>query len=455
MKKLEFSNINYFIMRKYIYHRFSRTLGIASFIILPIIFNLGEVYAYDASDAVLGTNAKNIGYLRYFHLENKFESASVNYLFGEIRIINVRAKLLVPLTNRINEENAVEGIKSQGIDSFLLIKTCTNTFRFKPNSHIKFLRKLYLSELNGQNTLMNNPNQEAENDYESKYDNNWIVSKNSIKDQTEFLMEIVKVNDPSSIYVIDSVGVDENNDQVVAPRYGWKPDKINHIRRLPNEFANQDVYIRVKPIRYGRTNKSLTMRTVPHWISKSALAENEGLLNSKVASEEFTRKLLNKFFNESLLYCDSVKTTTGRLPDKLPLIEFLTLEQKEILEKMFFDVKIVNNDTIITEKNNKQIQTADIYLGEDKHNRLSVNHINCIPFDKILSLNIHCVVGLPESTIKLFDYQYALLSEIWYGDLHPGINNVSIDHLDLPRGVYLLQINSNPLKTTISAIIKR
>ncbi len=65
------------------------------------------------------------------------------------------------------------------------------------------------------------------------------------------------------------------------------------------------------------------------------------------------------------------------------------------------------------------------------------------------------MVGLPESTIKLFDYQYALLSEIWHGDLHPGINNVSIKDLDLPRGVYLLQINSNPLKTTISAIIKR
>lgn len=137
-------------MRKYIYHRFFRSLRIASFIILPIIFNLGEVYAYDASDAVLGTNAKNIGYLRYIHLENKFEFASVNYLFGEVRIINSRTKMLIPLTNRINEENPAEGFKTQGIDSFLLTKTGTNTFSYKPNSHIKFLRKLYRLHLTGR-----------------------------------------------------------------------------------------------------------------------------------------------------------------------------------------------------------------------------------------------------------------------------------------------------------------
>ena len=424
-------------------------------ICLTIVANTFIVRALDPTDVVLGVNSGNIGYLRYIHYENQFDAVTLNYIFGEVRIINGTTKLMVALSSRKNEDVSLKGEKVQGIDYTLLTKSGTNNFSYKPNSHIKFFRKLSVNVPKGQKPPFDPSIEGQEVEGSSIQDYKWVVEKNCIKDRTEFIMELVKVNDPTSIYVIDSVGVDENNDQVVAPRYGWKPDKINHIRRLPNEFANQEVYIRIKPIRYGRPDNTLALKIVPHWISKSAIAENDSILNSKVTNEIDKDKLLNKFFNESLLYCDSVKSTTGHLPEKLPLIEFLTLEQKEILEKMFFDVKIVNNDTIITEKNNKQIQTADIYLGEDKHNRLSVTHINCIPFDKILSLNIHCVVGLPESTIKLFDYQYTLLSEIWHGDLHPGINNVSIKDLDVPRGVYLLQINSNPLKTTISAIIKR
>ena len=60
-------------------------------------------YSYDASDIVLGVNSANIGYLRYIHLENIFDSGSVNYLFGEVRINSANTKAYIPVVTRIGE----------------------------------------------------------------------------------------------------------------------------------------------------------------------------------------------------------------------------------------------------------------------------------------------------------------------------------------------------------------
>lgn len=433
--------------RQNIFYRF---LCILFLVCCLLIASISSGYSYNPSDVVLGINSSNIGYLRYFNIQNIFDSVSVNFLFGEVRINNGSIKSFIPLITRTNEEIILKGTYVQGVDSLLLTRTKTNIFRYKPNSYIMFLRKLSLIWNNSQQSESSKHDAVDEEYYDP--DIKWLSGEKFIKDRTEFIMELVKVWDPNIVYVIDSVGVDKSDEQIVADRYGWKPDRKNHVRKLPNDFANQDVFIRIKPVRYGRPDKALELKIIPDWISKSSFSESD---RPKASDLNLVQKLLNKFFKEALFYCDSVKTATGRLPEKLPLIDALTHEQKEILEKMFFDVKITNKDTIITEKNNQQIKSPDVYLSDDRHKKLSVSHINCIPFDKSFSLNIHCKVGLPESTIKLFDYQYTLIKEIWHGDLHSGNNTISFDNLDLPRGVYLLQIYHNPMNTTISAIIKR
>ncbi len=407
----------------------------------------------DTSNVVFGITNAEIKYLRYWHFHNKFDSADVHYTFGEIRIVGTNGTERVSIMPRKDEYYAVQGDSVNGIDNILMDIARTEKFKYGANSKIEFFRHISAT-IPCDAAFPPNPNNDGWGGQASHWpDYLWVVGKNKVADLSEFVVEVVDANDENKHIAIDSVGVDRNPNSVLAQRYGTVPDKINHIRNLPNSFAGRDVYLRIKPKRIGTTPYGMMMKVIPSWISRSTLMEYDSIKSKKDCSDEVFESLINSYFNRLMVYCDSIRVKTGHLPINLPDIDVLTDGQRQLYYQIFFEKVFMNGDTILAEK---PMPNGGVASVADRNGiDFKVQRIIPQPVTQNLTLIVDTKKKINNLNIELYSPDGKKINNLWSGSINKGRAKINIENINLAPGVYLLHFLSADKQIAVYSFVKQ
>lgn len=185
-------------------------LMIASF------YRLSAEYC-DTSNIIFGISKEDAIYLRYIYIQNSFDSALVEYTFGEFRIFNDSGEIRVPIAFTMNSEiNSIRGDSALGEDTVLRKHLITNSFIVPTVPKVKFFR--HISALKtGNISFPPDPNHNGwDGQAVTWQDYLWVVGQGRIQDRSEFVVELVRKSDDIVVYKIDSVGVAPNPNSVLA-----------------------------------------------------------------------------------------------------------------------------------------------------------------------------------------------------------------------------------------------
>lgn len=310
----------------------------------------------DTSDAVFAIYPEDIEYLRYIEIWNSFDTISVRYTVGEFRVVKGQQVTKLPLLSTLsNGERWIQGQSEQGEDQILLQHSKTANFKYQTGSSIKFFRAMRVhrpcwiskSDLPSEDVLLSY----------ARADQHWIVGKNRIHDDSEWVIQLVRASDNQVLAIIDSVGILRNSDTIMALRYGTGHTEMNHLRHLPDEWANTVVYLRISTRRFGSTPYGMVMNFENEMMNMSLFMDycDRYPLSCKCKEQSDYDYLLDRYLEELIRYCDSVKLATGFLPEKTTsLIALDTTRFKVFWYRYMEPYKIIDGDTIWVEKDNFQ-----------------------------------------------------------------------------------------------------
>ncbi len=302
-------------------------------IVLFLSFGLyGGLFAQcNMADAIFPITDSEQAFLYYLSYTNSFDTAFVNCKIGEFRVTKNNDRENLIIIRSLYKDNVFEGDSTTGEDLTLRAKSYTNNFVYETGSSLSFYRELSVGVFFGKGE--NYPSKEELNNL-NWLDKIFVVGKNRILDRTEFVIQLVRASDAQVLYTIDSAGIDVNPNNIVAPIYGTSPESINHTVNLPDNYAGEEVYIRISPRRWGTAPYGMKLSIEPAWISLSTLFEygaNNNFFKEK-CSQSQNNTLDSMHFARVMKHCDTIKSITGHLPTG-------TIERKPMSE--------AQNDTII------------------------------------------------------------------------------------------------------------
>ncbi len=280
------------------------------------------------NDFILSIGKENERYLVYAGYFNFFDTCDISCSIGEFRWVDsngVVNRIYLNLNPEICNRNKpwvvklfgneyVLGSSEPGEDSLLTNAVRSEVFRYKPNSKIYFFRELRAARsCEGispeDTTVFSCP------DIPLFFHIDFL---NCILDTSEWVIQLVRAEDHQILTTIDSVGFLPNGNCPYAIAYGNEPYRMNHIRDLPDEFANLDVYIRISARRWGPTPFGLLFGIIISRANFSAFEEymecegTNGILGRK-CNFEWSR--FNRFYYEKVIeYLDSIVAVNNRPP---------------------------------------------------------------------------------------------------------------------------------------------
>lgn len=391
--------------------------------------NLPEC-SYD--NIVMPVTPEEQAHLVYFDYFNVFDSIFVQNTIGEFSILNsngTRNKLLyfANAFDLLDNHGKIWGSNGRGTDSILTQISRTIPFTYPVNSKIRFYRLVQLGIPCGKWRAP-----ESDEVFNNWWDRARFAIPNSILDTSVWLIQLVRSSDNSVLHTIDSVAVLPNGDSWVAPFVGFEPDKSTHIVDLPNEYANESVYLRVEVRRYGPTpfGMKLTTAYVPA-IYPLSLVYDYGPNNTyfTVKCKLNFDTLAKMFFARLVNYFNSIKATNnGVIPESvlsnnynLAVLEDVSETLADSLMKMFNIGHLSNgiyHDT-----------TTVSYFDKFKNRNLFVHQPHVVKLGNknyLVKIRINCRMNESTGQIVFYDLQGRFLKEIKPVRLAKGLNTIEV-----------------------------
>lgn len=396
--------------------------------------------------AYFSFRTENKGYLHYYYFTNIFDSSAVTFTFGEVAFTHGSTTSRIFPTTLLALEQQIQASDIQGENIDLRTVARTEDFTLSSGGTLSWFSRL---------TSFRSPCHDGYTDGGSpdKPTQAW-----ALLDQTEFVTELMRVSDNTRIAVLDSVGVmpPASSGPPVDTRYGTVPQNVNKSYTIPASLDNVQAYIRISPRRYGPTPLGMKLQKITNWINLSAYYDSTGVgFISAAAYDSLGKAYYQNFFD----YTDSIKSTTGWLPDisNVGLNDSLAT----IFHARYFTphVDSATGKTYWSEKNilpkTGKIIMEDV-LGEDKDAARSVRLSRMVVtgYPEFLSISPNPgkagqiavkVRSYAAQTVamRLISMDGKPLGTLWTGTLTKGIDDYTLDTSNLASGAYFLSLESH------------
>lgn len=262
-------------------------------------------------EPVFNIRPVNQKYLRYFMVQNSFDSATVGYTAGELALRSGGAWKRIYWIP-IYDDIVHTGSPGQGSDMLLAAVMRTEVFTYQGEDSIRFYREASINGFTcdpgvgpqggGHGAGTNPDGTWSEDDW-------WRTLPGAIKDSSVYIMEYVD-SATGATGMIDSISIGRNSAGSLCPHGGTDPDPFFHARPLAGMENGSSYYIRIRPQRYGPTPIGMSARQIGSWISSSYLFGRSSESIFRISFVE-RRILSDDYADSALYYIDSVYHATG------------------------------------------------------------------------------------------------------------------------------------------------
>jgi hypothetical protein len=389
-------------------------------------------------------HSENKGYLQYYYFANIFDSSATTFTFGEVAIAHNGSRLRIFSALTLAPEQEIQASHIQGENVDLRTVARTEDFTLEGGGTLTWF---------GQLTSFRSPCHDGYSGGEGpdKPSQAW-----ALLDQTEFVTELVRVSDDTRIAVLDSVGVmpPVSNGPPVDTRYGTSPQNVNKRYVIPGTLDNEQAYIRISPRRYGPTPLGMKLKRITNWVNFSAYYDSTGTTFISAAAYDSLGKVYYRSFFD---YADSVKVTTGWLPDisNVGLNDSLTA----ILHNRYFTqhTSSTAGKTYWTEKNSRSktgvimedvLGEATVIESNTRQSRIVAGTPEFLSLSPNPGKAGRITVKVRAYTaqnvaIRLISIDGQPLGTLWTGSLTKGIDEYTLDTSNLSSGAYFLSLENN------------
>lgn len=387
----------------------------------------------DYDNIIMPVTPEEQAYLVYFDYFNIFDSIFVQNTIGEFSILNSNDET-IKLLFFINAFNLLEGLgkiwgsNAVGTDSILTQISRTIPFTYPPNSKIRFFRFVQLGIPCGK---WREP--ESEDVFQNWWEKARLAIPNSILDTSVWVIQLVRLSDNLILHTLDSLVVFPNGNSWIAPIVGHEPNKSTHIVDLPNQYANDSVYIRVEVRRYGPTpyGMKLTTSYVPAIYPLSLVYDygpnNESQYTVKCNLNFDT--LAKIFFSRLVNYFELVKNSNnGTIYESILSFRYNLLTLEDVSENLADSLRKMYNIS----RFNKEVTHDTLALPNFEilqNRKLFIHQTNIVSLGNnnyLLRLKINCRMNDLDGQIAVYDLQGRLLKDIKSVHFAKGLNTIEI-----------------------------
>jgi hypothetical protein len=395
--------------------------------------------------AVLDVTLEDERYLEYLCYENRFDSATVSYTFGEVRLIHDGKERKILLTSFADEFRKHEGDTSQGVDKVLQALGRTETFQISNGDNVQFYR-----ELRAQAPCNFGDGKGSGGGQNGNWtDGYWFVGTNRILDRTEFVLQIVRESDGVILGILDSVLVLPNPATRWAPRYGTDPDALNHTRSVNIGSIPQGtpVYLRVSPRRFGPTPLGMLMNKIDSWVSLSTLYERgpTGISRCKAADFDSLKSML---VQKVIAFADSSMLTTGRLPYNGRQVTLGAAGRALYNQRYLVIDTIVEGRTLYHVKDSATFATQywnnSLYSRSGTPNPYNSVAITSVTPNPVSGTAVGVTISAPSGAslqLELYDIAGRKILQLWSGNTTEG--TIEVDTEKVYNGTYMLVLSTS------------
>ncbi|MGB9856477.1 MAG: hypothetical protein ACPLKS_08085 [Caldisericum exile] len=440
----------------------------------------------DTSNFILSIKPEDSDYLYYGLFQNIFDSCGVSYEIGEFRIVDATGSIrriylefdstIVSDDSPYKYENetspfvGILGSPTKGIDTILSSVLKTQIFIYPPNSKIRFYRVL---EAYKNCDVVKRDTNLSYCDEIPNISSFFLIEKNNcIIDTSEWVLYLIRASDGQIITIIDSVGFLPNQNCPFAPAYGTNPYRMNQEIDLPNQFANEPVYIKLSVRRYGPSPFGMFFNPTHGRVSSSSIREYDATngcefgykCNFKISWFE------HYYYRKVIEYLDSIAIVKNRPPcmSEVPELWFFSKDSNFVdrILSRYFQYDSVNNfyyNTFCRDQYDSILgrfppPEAFTFNKTPKDNIFISNLITQMKENSFeLKLKVTSVSPLSIKDGELTNCQFNIYN--YYGKLLFSKNNLNLkletwETLTIPfklaRGVYLVTISNQNFPKVLS-----
>lgn len=261
------------------------------------------------------------------YVMNQFDSAWVEYHFGEVQLITAEGAQFVDMRVALDDYlegtmgRKIAGQAATGIDSTLLPHGHSKSFSVPPSGgSVQMVRDFVAYTCYPID--YDRGSGPGDTNLTSWEDSRWWVGADRIMDRSDIMVDVVDEASGDVLGTIDSVTSMPNPISNMAIRGGTAVDSSIIIRTLPTSANGKDIYLRVRIRRTGPTPYGMVMRKMWSVIPLSRtigfrplpITPTQPLLwtDQKKAHND---SVYAQFFDELMAYAMAYADTTGCTPD--------------------------------------------------------------------------------------------------------------------------------------------
>ncbi|HRP01547.1 MAG TPA: hypothetical protein PLE30_02755 [Candidatus Kapabacteria bacterium] len=378
-------------------------------------------------NAIFSIQDMDIKYNHYFVVANIFDSAMVYYEIGNISYINnmqekTRIYLSDSITKIAGKYLQASNIQGENPEFHSILRT-ESFFLPEQATQLEFYRR---SLINKDPCSSVKPNNGA---------NKW-----GYDDMSKFRIDIVDAGTYTVLASIDSVISNPVANRIDGVLIGSEPYTTIHLRDLPSNCKNKNVYLRVTTFRVGQSPFGMVAKSMNTWVNRSALYDYNGLY---VDNENFFDSLNTIFRSKLIQNLDSIQSTSGNvsIPEFYPP-NFGNLFMDRYLFKGRYNVYIeANGDTIKIARNELLKESIESEESSDKLKFITVAP-SILNGQNEVYLKFY---NSMQQSLNIFvtDLNGAKIANICNNNFEQGIHTINFITKNLLNGLYFINIVDN------------
>jgi len=261
------------------------------------------------------------------YVMNQFDSAWVEYHFGEVQLLTAGGIQFVDMRVALDDYLAgtmgrkIAGQAAIGIDSALLPHGHSKTFSVPPSGgSVQMVRDFVAYTCYPID--YDRGSGPGDTNLTSWTDARWWVGADRIMDRSDIMIDVIDEASGDVLGTIDSVTSMPNPMSNMAIRGGTAVDSSIIVRTLPASAHGKDVYLRVRIRRTGPTPYGMVMRKMWGIIPLSRTMGFRPLpetptqqLSWSDQKKAHNDSVYSQFFDELMAYAMAYADTTGCTPD--------------------------------------------------------------------------------------------------------------------------------------------
>lgn len=360
-----------------------------------------------------------------FIITNVFDSAMVYYEVGNFYFINYslqknRIYLSDSLNNIPLKYKQASGSLGEISEFYQILRT--ETFFLPDNANqIEFFRHSLLSKSPCQSFSSSNGD----------------GASSGIDDLSRFRIDIMDAGNDLLLASIDSVISTPINDRESATLSGTEPFTTIHLRDIPFNCKNKNIYLRITTFRDGPSPFGMIIKPILVWINRSALYDYFG---NYISNPSIFDSLNTIFRSKLITYLDSLDFANGNVsvPEFYPPNFGIFFADRYYFKGLFYNIIQPKGDTIKVSRNSLLKEKIDESSESGKIQFISVAP-SIIRGNKEFYIKFQ---NNKDQKLKIFitDIEGNFVLKVNDSEFLSGVHTINFITRNIANGIYFINI---------------